>query len=325
MRILITGATGFVGRNLFESYRNKYHCYAPTHAQLDLLDYHATENYISRHKIDTVIHAAVKGDENVLDSTLRMYINILGNLKQLKKFIHFGSGAEYDKSRDLIKIKETAWGERIPLDPYGLAKYTCSLISGCHPEHVSGSHNSKITTLRLFGVYGKYEDYRFKFISNTIAKVLLRLPIVIKQDVIFDYLYIDDLVRIVEEFLKRTPPYPDYNITPDKSIRLTDITEIIIKINQRHSGKSRRERDASRISGGSRTSQDDYYKILNKNLNFRYTAANDRLKSFIPSLKFTPYEKGISELYHFYKINPGLIDDNDLKEDKYLASARIRK
>lgn len=40
--------------------------------------------------------------------------------------IHFGSGAEYDKSKPIVKVKETDFGKVIPKDEYGFFKYICS-------------------------------------------------------------------------------------------------------------------------------------------------------------------------------------------------------
>ncbi|MBI3380324.1 NAD-dependent epimerase/dehydratase family protein [Candidatus Gottesmanbacteria bacterium] len=294
MRVLITGGSGFIGKNLSEAYRKKYTVFVPSHKELELTNFRAVEQYIKKNKIDAVIHCAIKGDGDVLETTLRMYLSILGNLSSLQKFIHFGSGAEYDKSRDLIKVKETHWGERIPKDPYGLAKYICSEIS---------KNYNKIITLRLFGVYGKYEDYRFKFISNTIAKTLFGLPIIIKQDVVFDYLYITDLVAICDYFLTHQSPYPDYNIIPDRSIKISQLAQMIREI----SGK------------------DLEISVKNKGENYEYTGDNKRLKRTISNLKFTPYMDSVTELYRYYQENMHLFDKNDLRKDKYLSASKVRK
>ncbi len=63
--------------------------------------------------------------------------------------------------------------------------------------------------LRLFGVFGPHEDYAIRFISNAICKALFGLPITLRQNRTFSYLFIDDLGPIVERFLtapRRIPP-----------------------------------------------------------------------------------------------------------------------
>ena len=147
MKILITGSSGFIGKNLYENLKDKYTIFAPVHRELNLLNYKATENYLSKHNIDIVIHAAVKVGDDVLETTLRMYLSILRNIDQLKKFIHLGSGAEYDKSRDLIKIKESDWGKKIPVDNYGLAKYTCSQIAQNNAQTFKKTKQQNITKI----------------------------------------------------------------------------------------------------------------------------------------------------------------------------------
>ena len=88
--------------------------------------------------------------------------------------------------------------------------------------------------LRLFGVFGHLEDYRFKFISNTIAKVLLGLPIVVNKNAKFDYLYIGDLYSAVIRMLSIDLKHVEYNVSPTDSIELVDIAKLI----REYSGKN---------------------------------------------------------------------------------------
>src|SRR3990167_9393100 len=131
--ILITGKSGFIGRNLTENLSLEYNIFAPTHRDLELLDEKAVEKFIHNNKIKIVIHCANIGGgrdttnvRNVVYKNLRIFFALTRNLEYLEKIIHLGSGAEYDKSRPLIKIKETDFDKRIPSDDYGFAKYVCS-------------------------------------------------------------------------------------------------------------------------------------------------------------------------------------------------------
>ena len=80
------------------------------------------------------------------------------------------------------------WRE-IPADQYGFAKYLCSRLA---------QDIDNVIVLRPFGVWGKYEDYETRFMSNAICKTLYDLPITLNQNAYFDYLFIDDFVKIVE-------------------------------------------------------------------------------------------------------------------------------
>lgn len=294
MRILITGGSGFIGRNLVEGLQGEYKIYAPSHSELDIKNYQALGEYLDKNKIEVIIHTAVGKREKVLKDTLQMFASILRNLDKVEKVIHCGSGAEYAKTRDLKKIKEEEFGEYIPADDYGLAKYYCSKIAEAQ---------QKIVNLRIFGIYGKYEDYRYKFISNSIVKNLLGLPIKIKQDVVFDYLYIDDFVRIVKHFIAKDWKYANYNITPTESISLREIIDIINEVSENPSPVS----------------------VINKGLNFQYTGDNSRLKEQSPKFVFTSYKDGIKDLYKYYKINIEKLDKTATIQDDYFTKAKVKK
>ena len=223
----------------------------------------------------------------VFKDTLRMFVNIVKNSDKVEKIIIFGSGAEYNKKRNLIEVTEDKIGKYIPEDNYGLAKYFSN-------EVIKGLKN--VVNLRLFGVFGKYEGYRFKFISNSIVKALLDLNIEIAQDVIFDYLYIDDLVHILQHFIENDFEYSDYNITPTESVSLIEITEIIREI----------------------TKNKSEVVILNDGKNYQYTASNRRLMEFVGDFTFTPYEESISQLINFYNQDIEKLDKNLIVEDIYL-------
>lgn len=59
MKILLTGSTGMVGKNLLEHPGiTKLELLTPSSKELDLLDYKKVHNYINREKPDFIIHAA---------------------------------------------------------------------------------------------------------------------------------------------------------------------------------------------------------------------------------------------------------------------------
>ncbi|KKP32566.1 MAG: NAD-dependent epimerase/dehydratase, partial [Candidatus Roizmanbacteria bacterium GW2011_GWA2_32_13] len=207
------------------------------------------------------------------------FLSIYNNLDLLDKFINFGSGAEYTKTRDLKKVKETELGKFIPQDNYGLGKLICSQLA---------KENKKITTLLPFGIFGPGEDYRFKFIVNSIVKNLLGLPIKIKQDVVFDYLYIKDLIPIIKFFLKNQKVSGDFNVSTTESISLTEIVNLINKISKK----------PSKVT------------VINKKLNYQYTGSNQKLRKTIPHLKLTSYEESIWDLYNYYFQHLESLDKN---------------
>ena len=131
--IFLTGSNGYIGRNLVEQLHKKYYLLTPSHKELDLLDEKAVDKFFNKNKVDVVINCAVIGgsrkEEHVnssLSGNLRIFFNILKNKHKFKKMIHLGSGAEYDKSKPIINVKESDFDRTIPQDEYGFFKYVCS-------------------------------------------------------------------------------------------------------------------------------------------------------------------------------------------------------
>jgi nucleoside-diphosphate-sugar epimerase len=298
MKILITGAGGFVGKNLLEGLSSRYEIFAPRSKELDLTDFRAVEQYLKRNSINIVVHAAVHSAlavsrEEGFQTDLRMLVNLTRNLDLLDRLIVFGSGAEYSKNRDMKKVSETELGQSMPDDLYGLAKFLTNEIVRREP---------KMVNLRLFGVYGPYEDYRHKFISNAIVKNLLRMPIKIKQDVIFDYLYVTDLVPIVEYFINHQTKHRDYNVSTTKSIKLSEIAEIINQVAE----------EKSEIT------------IVNPEYNYQYTGDNTRLRQEIPEWTIVGYRAGIKKLYDYYREIISNLDREGIENDAYFKKTNIK-
>lgn len=285
-RILITGGTGFLGKNLYSSLRNKYNLVSLTHEKIDLLQSEKVIDFFKNNKFDFVLHTTGQTNSKlnsnkdlnlILENDLKMFFNIVRCQEHFGKMIYFGSGAEFDRARDIIKIKEEKFDEKIPNGQYGFSKYIMN-------KYAQNTEN--ILNLRLFGVFGKYEDWRVRFISNAICKTILNMPITIEQNVYFDYLYIDDLCEIVKMFIDNECKYKDYNIVTGKAIDLFSIAQIVKKV----SGKN-------------------IPIIIKKNgLNYEYTADNKRLINEIGDLNFTHIEEGIKRLYCWYENNISMIN-----------------
>lgn len=292
MKVLLTGGSGFIGRNIIESLAKRYMILAPSHKQLDLLDEDQVKNFLSKHDIDVVIHSAVKpGHRNAKDRTdlfysnTRMYYNLARQSNTYGKMIVLGSGAIYDTTLELHKVQEDTYINQVPTDEHGFCKYVCARDM----EKVDN-----VMELRLFGVFGKYEDYAIRFISNAICKTLFDLPITIKQNRKFDYIFIDDLIPILEWFIQNEPTYKAYNVTPDHEVELYTLAEMVREI----SGK-----DLPII-------------VHNDGMGFEYSGDNSRLKTEMGDLGFTPIQSAVEQLYQWYSDNRDKIVKDYLLVDK---------
>ena len=293
MKIFLTGGSGFIGRNIVESYlAAQYTFYAPSHKDLDLLDEAAVRTFFRTHDIDVVIHGAVRpGHRNAVDPTgqlyqnTRMYFNIARNADRFHKMIYIGSGLVYDVRHYLPKMKEEYFDTHVPADEGGFSKYIIA-------RHIEQAEN--IVELRIFGIYGKYEDYAIRFISNAICKTLFDLPITIRQNRIFDYIFIDDLMPVLEYFINNKGQYRCYNVTPDRSVELKQLAEIVRTV----SGK------------------DLPVGISQHGMGAEYSGDNGRLRSEMPLLRLTSHEDAIRKLAGWYKDNKHAVNREALLVDK---------
>lgn len=293
MNILLTGGSGFIGKNIKEAMQEKYKILAPSHKDLNLIDEDQVDKYFSENNVDVVIHSAGKpGHRNYKDPTnifyanTRMFFNLARNTTHCGKMIVIGSGAVYDQRYYTPKVVEEDYIKHIPSDEHGFSKYVCA-------KHIENMNN--IVELRVFGVFGKYEDYAIRFISNAICKALFDLPITIKQNRKFDYIYVDDLIVILDHYINNKELYKSYNVTPDNSLELYQLAEIVREV----SGKSELP-----------------ILIKNPGMGLEYSGSNTRLRQEINNLVFTDMRNAISELYQWYYSNKNQINQDYLLVDK---------
>jgi len=295
MKILIIGANGFIGKHLREHFTKNgtYTLLTPDSKTLNVSDESSVDNYLHATQPDIIINCANRGggrdsgNENIVHENLRMFFNIVKHSDKVSKIIHFGSGAEYSKHKPIVDVKEENADVAIPLDEYGFYKSVCS-------KFIEKSDNN--LNLRIFGCYGEYENYEFKFISNAIVKNLLHLPITINKNVFFDYIYVDDLVKIVDYFLHHDSKHKVYNLTTGKKIDLITLANLVNETSD----------FTSEI------------KIVNEGLNNEYTSDNNRLMDEISGFEFTSHREAIIRMQNYYRSILGQIDRKKIEADSYL-------
>ncbi len=261
--VLVTGGSGFIGRNIKESYLNaKYNIMYPTHNELDLLDAHAVAMFFLEHNIDVVFHTAVSysGIQNIL-----MYLNIRNNIPSHCKLINFSSGAIYDKARSIEFIDESEVWLRQPTDEYGLSKKVCFELQP----------RDNVIDLVLFGVFGKYE-LSSRLIPSIIKAYASHKFVTLRGIQRMSYIYVYDLIRILDVMLNEWPSLPIMNVTSD-SFYLSDVCKIVANV----------------MGVGSK------YICRKEKLN-DYTADSGVLRMTYPNFKFTPIEQAIKELIPYY-------------------------
>ena len=293
-KILLTGASGFIGKNIVDSYLcEKYSIIAPSHKELDLTVCEDVDNFFLNNDVDYVIHSAVKpGHRNAqnIDDIFylnsRMFYNLLHNTSRFEKMIYLSSGSVYDMARqNLDKVNEDFFGNLIPQDEHGFFRY----VTAKHVEKILN-----VVELRLFSIYGKYEDYAIRFISNALCKSIFDLPITIKQNRVFNFTYVDDLMPVIEYFIENQATNTSYNVCQDVPFSLLEVAKIVNDV----------------------TGKNLPIQISEAGMGYSYSGSNIRLHAEIPSLQLTALREGIGHLYSWYRNNKNLINRKLLLFDK---------
>lgn len=299
MNLFVTGGSGFIGSHLKKrlALSGNFNVFAPGSSELNLTDESAVDNFVRAHEIDTIVHLANRGGgrdtldmTNVTEYNLRIFFNIAKQKNRVAKIISFGSGAEYGKNKPIINACEDDYKKALPLDEYGFYKaITSHYIEDCADN---------IIQLRLFGIYGEMENYRYKFITNTVVKNLLHLPIRINQNVFFDYMYVEDLLNVVEFYIENDARHKIYNVSSGTKI---DLLSLAALVNEASDFKSE-------------------IIVMNAGLNNEYTSDNSLLKSEMGGrFKLTPHAEAIGKIHRYFKQNFASLDLKTIKKDPYLG------
>lgn len=300
MNVLITGTSGFIGKNLKNYFKNSKHTiFSPTEKTLDLRNSKKVKRYLDNREIDVIIHSATVLQKNkkyidtVCEDNLRMFFNLYEYKNKNCILINLGSGSEFNRKNWTPLMKNQYIGKNIPSDGHSLSKYISA-------RFIEKSNDKTLYHLRIFGIFGKHEDYLYKFISNTIVKQLLSIPIILNQNAIYHYLYIEDFCKIIKEIIKVKPRDRVINVTPKYKIELVNIVNIIQKF----------------------IPNNNSIKIIKKGYGKEYTGNNKELLKFYVS--FTNPEKSILELIKFYKKKINGIKKTlyKIKKDNFLKYAK---
>jgi len=249
--------------------------------------------FFCEHQIDYVIHSAVKpGHRNApdlndlfyLDS--RMFHHLMRHESKFRKMLYLSSGSVYDMTRQhLDNVDEDFLGHLIPEDEHGFFRYVTA-------KYVEKLDN--VVELRIFSIYGKYEDYTIRFISNAICKSLFDLPITIKQNRLFNFMHVDDLMPVIEHFIEHDAAHPAYNVCCDAPVSLLDVARMVNEI----AGK-----DLPIIVG-------------EEGMGYTYSGSNARLHAEMQPLRMASVREGVERLYDWYRENRDSIDRSVLLYDK---------
>lgn len=257
-RILILGATGFIGRNLVEYYtgltgwdvhgvyniRPAYSHPGLTWHRANLTDAQAVGDLLAQ-SFDVVLQAAAT-TSGAKDITTRPHIHIADNAvmnsllfraahdHNVGHLVFFSCTLMYQSATK--PVKETDFDANAPLYPtyYGIGwtKLYLEKIG----KFYAGLGRTKYTMLRhsnVFGPYDKYDLERSHMFGATVTKVMTdqtgTLTVWGPGTEARDLLHVDDLTRAVAACVERQPAsYGLYNVGSGMMVPVKDVVAKII-------------------------------------------------------------------------------------------------
>jgi len=250
-RVLITGATGFIGANLARHFLKKgsrVHIFTRKQSdrwrlkgvlndvrdyRTDLLDAEGTLKSVLAIRPQVILHTAVYGGyphQNEADSIFKL--NVLGGLNLINAcrktdfelFVNTGSSSEYGiKSRPMKETDIAA-----PSSYYGASKSAMTFLC----KEISLKEGLPITTLCLFSPYGYYED-KARLIPSVILSCLKGKPPKLSSPLpVRDFVFIEDILEAYEKAVKNPGCVKSevINIASGRQASVAETADTILKI-----------------------------------------------------------------------------------------------
>jgi UDP-glucose 4-epimerase len=232
-RALVTGASGFVGANVARRLLEDGHethvlvrqSYRPWRLdeiasslrshEVDLRDREGVKRVVARVRPDWVFHLAAFGAYSTQTGIERMVeTNLMGSVALLdacaetgiEAFVQTGSSSEYG-------YKDHAANEGEPLEPN--SHYAITKAAATHYcEFTARQRNLHAVTVRLYSIYGPYEEPTRLIPTLIVLGLEGKLPPLVSPRTARDFVYVDDAVEAMMRIASQTtlPRGSVYNI-----------------------------------------------------------------------------------------------------------------
>lgn len=251
MRIILTGASGLVGKNIFEALEAEHYIFAPSRTEIDLSSYDNVLAYIARVNPELVIHCAglvggiaanIQNPVNFLIENLDMGRNvILASYKNnVPKLINMGSSCMYPRTAiNPLKEESILTGELEPTNEgYALAKIVAERLCRYIKTENSTFDYKTLIPCNLYGSYDKFDIQKAHMVPSIITK-LHDAVIEGKDSVVIwgdgtarrEFMHIDDLVSFVKFAIQSYEDIPSViNVGLGYDYSVTEYYEIAAKV-----------------------------------------------------------------------------------------------
>ena len=152
-------------------------------------DKNTIDNFLKDKEIDIIIHTAIHGGRRtkeegfeIVYNNLLMWENLVNSAEKIgvKCIINIGSGAAFDRQRDIKIAKEEELNNNVPKDFYGFSKF---LIE---KDISNRKTNIRLINLRVFNIFSP-EELSDRFIKGSINKCKNNEDLVIFKNIFFDF------------------------------------------------------------------------------------------------------------------------------------------
>lgn len=243
MKVLLTGASGFIGSKILTALLKKYGfesvlvLSSKPISKAEYVVYKSTADFGTSHTqfddITHIIHAgafipkesAQINDLELCFSNIEFTKNLLCHkFKKLELFINLSTIDVYQQCSDSLSEKSHV----LPKSLYGSSKLYCEEMVKKSADH----HEYKYLNLRIGHVYGPGEEKYKKALPSFIKKILANESPEIWGDGgdLRSFIFIDDVVESVLNSFELTKNNIDINIVSGQSISILELLEIVIAV-----------------------------------------------------------------------------------------------
>jgi UDP-glucose 4-epimerase len=233
-KILVIGANGFVGSHLVDALSldghqvtafDRFSSGAPSFVSTsvttlvgDFLSRSDVEQAISGqdyvfHFLSTTTPATAENDPTMdLRTNVAQTVEVLEACvaASVKHFYFASTGGAIYGPQDKSEYLES--DPALPISPYGIGKLTIEN----YLSYFRAKHGLNSTSFRISNPFGTRQKANRKqgLIPIALRQIALRQAVVRLGDglMVRDYIYVNDLVRMIAKFVGRTPRYTTYNI-----------------------------------------------------------------------------------------------------------------
>ena len=226
-RILFTGGGGFVGRQIIPLLQEEgWEIIRPRSSQVRLDFEEEVDTLFEDGAYDAIIHGAIVGGRRDGDDSkktfmtnMRMFENLFRHVDKCGLFINFDSGASFGRPAINETPSSSDLGKQVPGDPYGFSKYCIAQRVLNHPQGIN---------LRIWGCFGPLEQST-RFFATNVKNYINKKDITLIKDRKMDFIYVDDLYKIVNYFLhfRDRAHIKDVNCVYQKKYYLSEMAEMI--------------------------------------------------------------------------------------------------